>query len=316
MKTIAFDIKPTSAWVGTMESDVLFGRFCWAFCEAQGEEKLLGFLQKYKQQPFVLFSHAFPAGFLPRPILPPSQGDKKRSLQDYMNIRKEIKRLSFLLHSDLDSICRSLDSQDYRDLIWTSVEKNSCSGLISKTITTYKNSINRLSGRVEEGALFGQEEIWFGVDSVLRLYAKYDDSLLDRELLVKLVKEIGATGFGKEKSSGKGRFDIVKSTDNPTELSVIEDANCVLSLSNAVPCNAVRLFSGQTKLKFARHGGIPAVQGRYLKNPFQCFVPGCVFDIEEVKDCYGKGLSGLSKVQPNAIQGTLLFPYFMKREVR
>ena len=62
-------IKPISSFVSKLQSDTFFGAFCWSYKYLYGDEQLEIFLDECLQgKPKVIFSNAFPAGYLPVPL--------------------------------------------------------------------------------------------------------------------------------------------------------------------------------------------------------------------------------------------------------
>ena len=71
MQTYKITIQPISAFGTPLQGDTLFGQFCWGIVHSLGEEKLMQLLEGYtNNHPFVVFSDAFPSGYLPLPTLP------------------------------------------------------------------------------------------------------------------------------------------------------------------------------------------------------------------------------------------------------
>jgi CRISPR-associated protein Csm4 len=313
MQSFALDLRPLSAFIRVPESDSLFGQFCWAYRESMGDDKLSSLLDGFCEHPFMVLSGFLPKGYLPRPVLPPFEEFSAKSDEELIDARKKIKKLGFLPEEILAQSAAKLSSKEYQNALWEAIK--SAPRLAPTSLVTGKNAIDRATGKVAKGFLYSQDELLWEPDARLRVYFKLDTSRFSSDEARRVFEQIGQTGFGKEKSTGKGQFEVLDLVSDPALLRPLEGANRIISLSNAIACDQVRLFSGKTKVKFPRHGGELAVKGDFRKNPFQYFLPGATFEVSESKDYYGKALDTVSN-KPGHLQNTFLLPCFAKWEDR
>lgn len=98
---LKYKIKPISPVITPFMSDTFFGHFCWALAFHKGESYLTDFLKLYEDEKIapVLFSSAFPAGFLPRPVLPPLSRKKAQEFIDKQMLNDSNKKAQTNLKS-------------------------------------------------------------------------------------------------------------------------------------------------------------------------------------------------------------------------
>jgi CRISPR-associated protein Csm4 len=96
MTTWKISWKPLSSLSTPLQSDTIFGHLCWAVNYLWAEKdknKLTDFLNALKKTPCLILSSAFPAGSLPKPVIPV----KDELLDDLRNILKnELKEITDL----------------------------------------------------------------------------------------------------------------------------------------------------------------------------------------------------------------------------
>lgn len=96
MKTYKINIRTQGGFYTPIKGDMLFGMFCRLLADCLGEERLRACLEGYEDnRPFVVFSDAFPRGFLPKPCLPGFFYTPLEKKED-VSKRKEIKRKIWL----------------------------------------------------------------------------------------------------------------------------------------------------------------------------------------------------------------------------
>ena len=314
-------IQPQSAFATPLRGDTLFGQCCQLISESGGQ-LLQGLLEGYTQgSPFLVLSDAFPAGYLPRPNLPLSwfgfdltdaTGRKAAKSQQWLPADHTSAPLSqWQTHlNNSGSIAKKLAGIDEGS-------KKQAKPIQQQTVRTH-NSINRLTSTTSSGeegfAPFERELTWYHPKLELELYAVIDERL-PVEQLQQLLEGIGAFGYGKEASTGCGRF-TVESVEG-WQPSAHPQANSWLTLAPTAPqgwqdaegngWHSERCFY-QIHVRFGRHaGGIESPDGGNRtpwKNPVlladsgalltpQAFNPNALF-------C-GQGLTGLSHLQPGTV---------------
>ncbi|MCD7954591.1 MAG: hypothetical protein LUG93_02300 [Lachnospiraceae bacterium] len=283
-------IRPVASFSSQLQSDTLFGTFCWSYKYSCGEEALGELLQVMKSgEPPVIFSNAFPSGTVPMPL---GIYDKSADLENiktknarkaaYQN-RKKLKSAGYIKREWFERIQRG-DSDGFTV------------GLQSDSIqeqTVIHNMVVRDSGQVENvdgsGSLYEEDEFYPTRDI---LYDIYILSSLDAELLKKTVEMMLLLGIGKNKSTGKGAFELM---DWKEDSFSIQNANAFMALSNFVPAKndptdgryKILIKYGKLDREFASEE-IP------FKKPILFFQAGALFRTDEVKPFYGKCLEQVS----------------------
>jgi len=182
MKLLKVTISPKSLFGSKIEGDMLFGQICWHI--AYKDEKLLEkLLVNYAKEPFLIVSDAFKSGYLPKPKLP------SHILKERDKTKKKYYRKKVWLEID--------------DLLNGRFEK-AVEGSFVKSRYEVKNSINRKTSTTQ-GDMFAPYTVEY------LEYEKFDIYLLigkEKDLIIEKLQEIGEIGFGKDASTGKGRFEI------------------------------------------------------------------------------------------------------------
>ncbi len=278
MQSLKITIKFESPVGSELQSDTIFGQFAWELRYIFGEDKLKEVLKDFENSPFIVFSDGFPEGAVAVPFVKPQKYDeiKKRFGDEYYIRMKNIKKARYVM---LD------DSWLNKKIDLFSLEKFIVEKPAFKNFVGIKNSVNRISNTTDAG-LYTTQEKFFMVN--VDIYAKYDDKKIKREDIEQIFESIGKFGFGKDKSSGKGRFRVVKYEDSPKILEK-KGKKAFVSLSSGIPCKDCEILFGKTFTKFGKHGG-DLVFGNPFKNPAVLFKSGSIFKIDKTKDVYGSAL--------------------------
>ncbi len=236
-----YTIEPLSAFATPLRSDTLYGHLLWRAAERHGPDKPRELIDAFAggQPPFKL-SSAFPAGFLPLPALPPIPRARFRdrfasgggnhlleALQHYKAFRKS----SFVHFDTLRSLAENL-SQERLFAAWCKDRSAFYSGK-DRLVTTDQahNSIDRQNGKVlAEGGLHFTPATWYAPGEKLDLYVETETPSLFEELL----DELARTGYGADRTTGKGQFRFVRDADfDPLAWPQQGNAQLLLSLTAA-----------------------------------------------------------------------------------
>jgi len=315
VQTYQITIEPLSPFGTPIKGDTLFGQFCW---QAAYDQSLLSIpldeaITCYSEQPFAVFSSAFPAlpgngVALKRPDAPLDLlfDFSGMSKADRIGERKEHKNRKWLVCdkpgalADL-SVCRYLQAADL-----------SCIG--TDHLRSH-NSINRLTGTTGEGfAPYSQSMTLYPAGSRLVVFVGIDSDLLCSESLLIGLERIGAGGFGRDASTGMGKFRI--DSCGTVDLSAFgsEQPNALYTLAPCVPePKSYRdvLFAPFTR--FGKHGDRLAISGKPFKNPVIMADEGALLFPSDMaasrkRPYIGTSLTGLSKIQDTAVaQGYSLY---------
>lgn len=304
------DFKPLSPLITPLQSDTIFGHVAWAVKYLWGEGRLNDLLDAYKDgndAPF-LISDGFPKDRLPKPFVASihikrinelinqvaREKDVEFNQANFTKVLKRIKKQHFIkidtfkkFQQDFSSETVLLESLRELDKNEFTKEKVSTSKMSYQSIVTH-NTINRLLGTVTEG-LYQQTESFFPENHSFQVYLR---STLYTEAELKTIFEmIEYMGFGRDKSTGKGRFSI--KIENGNFLPTTPNANAFMVLSHYVP-DAKAPTKGWYRLitKYGRLGGsfacnvIPGIEDYYngrkprvhpYKKPLLMIQPGSVF---------------------------------------
>lgn len=285
-----------------LQSDTIFGHLCWAIFYEDSEEKLKDFLLELEKKPIFVLSSAFPKGYLPFPnTLPVANielkqlqsalgfSDKKEDEVNFSRLKKVLKKTHWIsdnywlknngsfslpgVYLDACNKAKDIDDFYYKQNILQ------ISPLNPKTISITHSTINRLTGTTsKEGAnLYDESTTFFKEDSQFESYLNTE--YFTKDELEKYFNFIQECGFGKNKNTGKGHFEITIEEYKPP---IVEKPNAYLVLSNCVPCKVDPeevYYNGFTK--FGKLGGSYATKESPFKYPIFMFKPGSVFISEK-----------------------------------
>jgi CRISPR-associated protein Csm4 len=301
MQSLKITLKFTSPVGSELQSDTIFGQFAWEFRYIFGEEKLLELLSNFEREPFLIFSDGFLENTVSMPFIKPE--DQKRIKEqfgdDYYIKMKYLKKAKFV------KIGQWVKNKVNLFTLSDSIIEDS--GF--KKASFIRNSVNRISNTTKEG-LYSTQENFF--EQNIDVYVKYDNGKISKGEILQVFESVGKFGFGRDKSTGKGRFQVENVVDNPEILNFREKSNAFISLSSGVPCDDCSVLFGKTFTKFGKHGG-DLVFGNPFKNPAILFKSGSSFQCSEKKEVYGRTLN-VSNYNGH-YQNTFMIPLFVNMEV-
>ncbi len=334
MKVYRITISPLSNFGTPLKGDTIFGHICWQLFY---KKELLGkdlseLLKDYTRDPFIIVSSAYleigDTLLLKRPDMPLEAlfDLKSKDVKEIIKERKELKKkkwvsvnkkskiISFKFQRYLNEgeiiheIMESLSFYDRRELM-----KKRISAVV-KEFSHPHNTINRITGTTGEGqfAPFSIEELAYLPGISLNLFIGIRDDL-HIEGVIEALRVIGQTGFGKDASTGLGRFEVNKYEEFDLRDIGSEEPNACYTLSPCVPeMDAFGKIFFSPFIRFGRHGDILAKTGRPFKNPVIMADEGAVFVVNNVdvfaKPYIGTAVTGISKAKPEAVtQGYSLY---------
>ena len=301
-------IRPLTAFGTPPKGDTLFGQICWGVVHRHGEERLTSLLRGYTSgDPYLVVSDAFPQGCIPRPTLPHRLLQCSPGKEDN---RKSLKRKLWLRQEDL---AHPVDSWGSRLL-----GADDLPGGGTKRTLQHHNTLNRMSGTTGTGmfAPYTLPQLWFRQKNKdphtlsepapvhLDLYFVCDTERLAIEELSQIVADMGATGFGRDASSGLGKFEILSLAPCPP-LSQ-KNPNAFMALAPSLPPKDLINTQHSFYLpftRFGRHGDAAVLRGKPFKTPVLLADTGAVFTLHAPSErlFIGQGLGGdgtLSKALP------------------
>ncbi|MBF0226063.1 MAG: hypothetical protein HQK76_11460 [Desulfobacterales bacterium] len=332
MKFYEITIKPTSGFGTPIKGDTLFGHFCW---QAANNDSLLNgkfedYISIYCQKPFAIFSSAFPKIEFPetcyvlkRPDMP--EPLKKSKDENNINLQEKIKKFeqrkqdkkkkwmvvkkSLTINpakaefiSDKELFEKQLDPKIHR------IGKEHPEKFMI-SFSQPHNTINRLTNTTGTGmfAPYIKDNFYYLNDIKLAIFVLIDESAIDIEKIAKGLERIGKWGYGRDASTGLGKFSI----ESKTELTFpdTKNFNACYSLSPCVPekdCFSISYFS--PFVRFGKHGDILSNSKNPFKNPVIMADEGSVFKPIN-KDFFnkpylGRAVQGVSKsMEETVVQG-------------
>ena len=171
------------------------------------------------------------------------------------------------------------------------------------------NTLNRISLASEQ--LYAQAETWPGHD--IYFLAAIDESRFSRDLLNECLEYLLATGYGKDRSLGKGAITAFEITDS--DLAVPDGANAFVSLSSAYMPQAGELDAGacyQPYVKYGKLSGEFALQPYPFKRPLVMLRAGAVI-AGTPERIYGGLVHPVHYEHPEVVQYGYAYPLWVKR---
>ena len=338
MKIYELTMKPTTGFGTPIKGDTIFGHFCW---QVAYDEKLVGrsldfLLSGYPSKPFAVFSSAFPKFCsgnkylyaFKTPDLPLNKlfnipEDKKERIRK----RKEYKSNKWMIVKEGEKFLSIRDLEFLNALELLERGKTNVSDETRKKMRRIgakdyiadfsqpHNSINRLTGKTgEEGfAPFEVEQYVFYPETELALFVGIDEGVVNINQISEGLERIGKLGFGKDASTGLGRFELGE--ENEIDLSEIgsKSPNSCYTLAPCVPekDTFVEMFFTPFT-RFGRHGDVLAKSSNPFKNPVIMADEGGIFIPKShesfTKPYIGRAVMNISKAEPRTVmQGYSLY---------
>ncbi|GHS86291.1 CRISPR-associated protein, Csm4 family [Campylobacterota bacterium] len=285
MKLLKTTITPRSNFATPLKGDTLFGQLCWAVVFAFGEERLKKLLATYTQKPFLVVSDAFQKGFLPKPTLP----------------------LSFFNACDPNG---EVDKKEERKKKWIALNDLQ-NGALHKAENPEKfesekphsimhNSIDRRTFKTGEDGFAPYATTEF-LPSEKEIYCLIDSDQLNANELNAVFASFRDSGFGKDTTIGKGRFEFLQFQ----EASFGGYKNAVMALSPFSPQHIdCKKIYYDPFTRFGKKGASRAHQNPF-KKPLLLADTGAVicFDQPYEKPFIGQAITGHSSHNDIVHQG-------------
>lgn len=339
MRIYAITIKPRSPFGTPLKGDTIFGQFCWQAAES-GDILKIGldhWIHCYPERPFAVFSSAWPKindknGALyaiRRPEFPQSllgDPDKAADCKKRLENRKKNKARKWLLVDEdlrvrLDWQYLLNDQEIYQRVLATLSEGEQKRLRLTpvrhrrpvSTAEQQHNTINRLTMTTGKGefAPYSADNIHFMPGLELVVFAGLDEEACDIDKLRDAFVRMGQWGFGRDASTGLGRFDLVRVDEIQRPRS--GDADACLTLGPCLPePDSYRAMFFNPFTRFGRHGSRMLHTRRPFKNPVVMADEGAVVVPKPSgfpdKPYIGIAVRNISKAQPEAVcQGYSLY---------
>lgn len=321
MKLHIFTVEPRSPFGTPLKADTLFGHFCW---QARHRPDLLDvdldiLMREYDHAPFVIFSSAFPRlaseqtpFAVPRPLLPPRRFFSAEGSR-IMNIMgaKEQKKLKWLLldqdlRLSLDKARMISDEQLARLALPQKTEMTSSFSFTQDCLLNH-NSINRLTGTTGSAAFAPYQSncTVYAPNARLAIMVAIHEKATSAEKVEMALERIGASGFGRDASTGWGRFQVVES--RPVDWPIWPSTGAALYTTGPTVLKKAIFDKIYHKpfVRFGRHGDYLASGPHPFKNPVimadegtVCLLPSPVSDFPKY---IGSAVRGVSKAMPQTV---------------
>lgn len=287
-------VQPLSSFTSPLQSDTLFGAFCWSYKYLYGEDALLEMLDKcIKDYPQVTFSNAFPEGYLPVPM-----GVFDAERVRYGEVKKDEAKKAYQENKKYKK-CTMIAREGFQKLQTGS--RNGYSRYLGRDQTTQVGNIHNMTGRLdgmvgtsdEGGSLFVVDETFADQNRNFEIYILTE---LKKEQIEQVLDLMFELGIGGDKSVGKGHFKLINISEEE-ELSSIKNPNAYMALSNFIP-ERTDPVDGWYKT-FVKYGKLDReyAAGKYpFKKPLLYLQAGAVFRTDEIKKFYGKMMTDISAV--------------------
>ncbi len=326
MKVYEVVLKPLSAFGTPLKGDTVFGHICWQLAV---DDSLLGgpledLLAGYDTRPFAVFSSAVTSlivdgrrvYLLKTPSLPPEHlfhlpEDKVEKIRQ----RKVFKSRKWMIIREGERLDRFVGQEFRNNREIAELVPGSDGMPPSVADSQAHNTINRLTGRTGEGgfAPYAVEQEVFGPAAELVLFIAVDPELSSIEGIRLCLERIGETGFGRDASTGMGRFRVQSCKTFDLAGLGSADPNACYTLGPCVPGPAGwgRMFFAPFT-RFGKHGDVLAKSDNPFKNPVIMAEEGAVLFPTDpgmfARPYVGTSLRGLSKAQQDTVaQGYTLF---------
>lgn len=338
MKVYEIAIKPISGFATALKGDTIFGHFCWQIAY---DKDLLGsplneLLDDYSSNPFIVFSSAFPKFYIEkkyhyafkRPDLPIDEiFDFSAGKREKIEKRKENKAKKWMMVKQGERVVSFKGAACVSDNdLFVMAKKNATdesmlkfkkSGSMSfhAPFNQPHNTIDRRTGTTGVGgfAPYSVDQHMYFPETKLALFVGINDSRISIEGVIKGLKRIGETGFGRDASTGSGRFELGEASDIDLFIMGAEKPNACYTLSPCVPEKDTfqkMFFAPFTR--YGKHGDILAKSANPFKNPVIMADEGAVMfpkadDVFD-KPYIGRGVTNISKAEPRSVmQGYSLY---------
>jgi len=329
LKLYEFIIQPRSPFGTPLKGDTLFGHFCW---QARHDPTLLNgrfddWIALYDEKPFAVFSSVWPKfsasanSFyaLKRPDLPlfrlfREEGRDRKTVMKERKIkagRKWLKvpeNLEICLNEENYVSDADLAALAYGDLthdvkrIMREMEKRRFK---IDSLQPHK-TINRQTMTTGDGMFspYSTSSVCYYPQADLALFILINEEATDYERVHAALERIGSLGFGRDASTGQGRFCLAKAEEK--KIPAYSGCNALYAMAPVVPEREAYIDAYFTPFtRYGKHGDLLATS----RNPFKCPVvmadEGAVFLPKDMAMCnksyLGRAIRNISKSEPRTV---------------
>lgn len=292
-------LTPTSGLLTPLQSDTLYGHFCWRLLEVKGEQALAKFIDQYaKGTPVFTVSDGLyevdGKVLFPRPIIPKNDNmidrrdpvEKEKKIIELLNKKKERENR----YVSLKSLQAFLEGElaEYEGLLETDPAP---SPKIIKDLRIHVG-IDRNTLTHRDGLLFEQNPEYLDDKTSYAILLKvFDEEAFTTEFAVESIfKDLFEIGFGKKKSSGYGAIEWQGMDEYPDLTEPIEGCNGFYTLGNYLPSKNDGIHDAFYRffVKYGKLGETGASGPNPFKKPMIMMKPGSCFEVGDAKKFYGR----------------------------
>lgn len=334
MKLHEFTLRPLSGFSAPIKGDTLFGLFCWQVVHdpalLKGREE--HWFNHYPIKPFAVFSSAFPK--LADPI---QYALKKPDMPDFMLFKsvtgscderqekaKALKQKRWWpveVNSTTGPLkvgrCGPDDLLTDQALLERAAQhapsairhaRQLAGERFLKTLIQPHNTISRLTDMTgaDPFAPYAHRNLFYYPETVLAVFVWFDPDAADSTLIRKGLARIGQWGYGRDASTGMGRFEVV--SDAPASMPSADQADALYTLAPAAPEKDSFSQAWFTPfIRFGKHGDRLALSQNPFKTPVIMADEGAVFKPTDRsalnKGYFGRAVTGVSTHAGTLVQG-------------
>lgn len=288
MQDYCIKIKPLAPIGTPWQSDTIFGHLCWQVVFGAIDMDIETFLESFRDghPPFVL-SEAFPAGYLPRPMIY-APSPRVDTPEEYDRQKKK-KKARYITKADFVHRCRGESPLDtFLPDPWRMV--------IRPHASPDRNSFST----DHEGGFFETEAIQLEHQDGLEIYIRTEPNWKERVLT--LFQALEQVGFGRDKSTGLGAFRLGEMIPVEIFQAVDDGCNGFVNLSSMVPAkDDPREGWFRLRTKYGKLG--EGVFGNPFKRPLLQIEPGAVFYAGgEIRPYYGRLVRDIAPGDSRVVQ--------------
>ncbi len=298
MKTYALTLKLKSGLLTELQSDTIYGHFCWRLKEQLGEKELTNFISLYKKSnPIFILSNGLlkvkDKILFPRPLIFEKPEKKQNKYEKVMNFvdRKSSKERIYITLDEMNLFLSNSKVQII-DLSETSDnnKKNNRKKKILEDSLKVSVQIDRQSFGSMQGRLFSYKPQYSGGDVYFVVLVKiFDEAIFNAFNCEQILKDTFSLGYGKKKSSGYGQFEVL-SFEEFNEINEPNECNAFVVIGNYLPSNDDKVLplGYDYNIKYGKLGEELSLSENPFKNPIVFLTAGSCFKTTNPKSFYGR----------------------------
>ena len=280
MCTYRIDLELRSGLGTPLAADTLWGHLCWGLRHHQGPAVLNEWLERHDTaEPPLVLSDPFPAGFWPRPALPPAPRPIQPPTKDHADERKRSDKIGWLSDAAWLDCLNAVSPDTIHHAAQASAASHAPPAPMEMAVT--HAGVNRLTGGTAQaggGVLFTTSQSYFAGPARFSVWARSPES---SDTVRQWFEQGLVGGYGRDASSGLGQLVVVAVVS--AELPTAQQPNAVMLLGPTVPKpgDPHRGFfqlgtrSGRVGGDFAI-GALPDGSTQRQKRPVHCLLAGSV----------------------------------------